>query len=120
MSEWEFINEIQSRTQCGLLLDLNNVYVNSQNHHFNPLEFLHGIPLHAVQQIHLAGHSDRGDFLFDTHSDIVCEPVWQLLRETRKLMTHSPPLLIEWDELIPEWHTLEQEALIAKKVWTGT
>ena len=119
MTEWQFITEIQKRSDCLLLLDVNNVYVNSQNHGFDGRDFIDALPLHAVRQMHLAGHTDTGEFLFDTHSARVCEEVWELLKHTRSKMSHSPALLVEWDEDIPDWPTLEAEAVKAREVWTA-
>lgn len=121
MSEWEFIKEIQKRSGCYLLLDVNNVFVNSFNHQFDGKEFIDGIPLSAIRQIHLAGHSRFDDFLFDTHTGTVCDEVWELLRYTKTQMkkesSASPALLVEWDTDIPEWEVLEKEAIKAKNVW---
>ena len=117
MSEWEFIAEIQKRSGCHLLLDLNNVYVNSQNHHFDPKDFIDHIPLSAVKQMHLAGHTKYEEFLFDTHSDHVCQEVWELLKYTKNKMQNTPAILVEWDDNIPNWDILVEEALQAKKIW---
>ena len=78
MTEWEFLREIAVRADCGLLLDVNNVYVSSVNHGFDPLAYLRGVPVERVQQFHLAGHQSQGDYLIDTHDEPVCEAVWQL------------------------------------------
>lgn len=117
MSEWEFIAEIQKRTGCHLLLDLNNVYVSAQNHGYRPETFIAGIPLSSVRQIHLAGHSDTGEFLFDTHSAPVCGDVWGLVKHTSERMDAAPAVLVEWDENIPDWPELEAEALKIKSFW---
>jgi uncharacterized protein len=77
-TEWDFLNEVTARSGCQLLLDINNVYVNSQNHGFDPYLYLDKIDRDRVAQIHLGGFSDMGDFLFDTHSKPVHETVWQL------------------------------------------
>jgi len=78
MPEWEFVNAVAEAADCLLLLDVNNIYVNSQNHSFDPLDYLDGVPMSRVRQIHLAGHSHNGELLIDTHDQPVCEPVWQL------------------------------------------
>jgi hypothetical protein len=78
MTEWEFLREIAERADCLLLLDVNNVYVSSVNHGFDPLAYLHGLPFERVQQFHLAGHRDQNGLLIDTHDAPVCEAVWRL------------------------------------------
>lgn len=80
MSEWEFVREIAQRADCLLLLDVNNVYVSSVNHGFDPLAYLRGIPTERVQQFHLAGHTRQDGYLIDTHDAPVCEDVWDLFR----------------------------------------
>ena len=125
MPEWDFIREIQKKSGCELLLDINNVFVNSVNHDFRAEDYIDGLPLQSVVQIHLAGHTDTGEFLFDTHSAPVCQDVWDLLSYTRKKMSQCfkngsmkpPAILVEWDDEIPEWPVLEQEAVRAKEIW---
>ena len=115
MPEWQFLTAVARRSGCGILLDLNNVYVNSVNHGFNPMEYLRGIPGELVGQFHLAGHTHRGELLFDTHSRPVIEPVWDLYREALKL--YGPvPTLIEWDEDIPPFEYLAAEATQARAI----
>lgn len=107
--EWEFLSEVSRRSGCGILLDLNNVYVNAQNHKFDPYTYLENIPADKVGQFHLAGHTDMGDYLFDTHSGEVIAPVWGLYRKALEL--YGPvSTLIEWDEAIPEFTRLSEEA----------
>jgi hypothetical protein len=116
-AEWDFLNELANRSGCGLLLDLNNLYVNAKNHQFNPYIFLEAIPTHLIGQIHLAGYTDMGTHLFDTHSKPVYPEVWDLFSS---LIARAPevPVLIEWDEDIPEFPQLEEEALKAAHIWT--
>jgi uncharacterized protein (UPF0276 family) len=78
LTEWQFLTEIATRADCLILLDVNNIYVSSVNHEFDPLEYLNAIPAERVQQIHLAGHESHGDYLVDTHDHPVPDPVWQL------------------------------------------
>ncbi len=78
LSEWQFLGEIARRADCLILLDVNNIYVSAVNHGFDPLEYLEGVPAGRVQQIHLAGHEDHGDYLIDTHDHPVPDPVWTL------------------------------------------
>jgi uncharacterized protein (UPF0276 family) len=107
--EWEFLAEVANRADCGILLDVNNIYVSAQNHGFDPEKYIAAIPPERVWQIHLAGHIDRGTHLLDTHSRAVCDEVWDLYRSaTRRIGAVSS--LIEWDEDIPEWEVLEAES----------
>ena len=108
MSEWEFLSEVVQRADCGILLDVNNVYVSSVNHNFDPIEYLKKIPSHRVGQVHLAGHSNQGNHLIDTHSEPVCEQVWDLYRWTLKHIGLISTM-IERDANIPEWEILEEE-----------
>ena len=78
LTEWEFLNAVAAGADCLILLDVNNIYVSSVNHEFDPLEYLNAIPVERVQQIHLAGHEDHGDYLIDTHDHPVPNPVWGL------------------------------------------
>ncbi|MGZ5280552.1 MAG: MNIO family bufferin maturase, partial [Pseudobdellovibrionaceae bacterium] len=115
MSEWQFLKEVAQKSGCGLLLDVNNIYVSSVNQNFDPMEFIKGIPIDQVQQIHLAGHSMADGGLIDTHDRPVIDEVWALYRQTLAL-TGTKPTLIEWDDQIPEFPILEAEALKAKSI----
>jgi uncharacterized protein (UPF0276 family) len=113
--EPEFLAELAERADCGLLLDVNNVFVSSYNHGFDARAYIDAIPADRVLQIHLAGHSDRGAYLLDTHSDHVKAEVWDLYR--RALQRCGPTsTLIEWDERIPAWEVLAAEASLAREV----
>ncbi|MFH1724963.1 MAG: DUF692 domain-containing protein [Elusimicrobiota bacterium] len=116
MKEWEFLVEVAKRSGCGILLDINNVYVNSVNHGFDPQEYLDGVPTDLVAQIHLAGHTDMGTHLFDTHSAPVADVVWDLYARTARRLA-AVPVLIEWDDDIPEFAELERQAEAARRVW---
>ncbi len=116
MPEWEFITEVARRSGCGILLDLNNVYVNSKNHNFDPFEYVRNIPGDFVGQFHLAGHTDMGTFLFDTHSSTVINPVWELYREALRLYGRVTTL-IEWDEAVPEFSGLAEECEKARVIY---
>ncbi len=108
MPEWEFLVEVARRSGCGILLDLNNIYVNSVNHLFDPLDYLKAVPGEWVGQFHLAGHTDKGGYLFDTHSAAVVEKVWKIYQQALDL--YGPvSTLIEWDEAIPDFARLSQE-----------
>jgi len=116
MTEWEFLGAVAERADCGILLDLNNVYVNAYNHQFDPHEYLKHIPGRRVGQIHLAGHTDMGSYLFDTHSRPVIDSVWALYREA--LERWGPiTTLIEWDEDIPPFSQLAEEAARARAIY---
>jgi uncharacterized protein (UPF0276 family) len=100
MPEWEFLGELCARTGCKLLLDVNNVFVSAHNHGFDAATFITSLPAGAVAQIHLAGHSTRGQLLLDTHDHAIREEVWQLYQLA--ITAHGPtPTLIEWDDQIP-------------------
>jgi uncharacterized protein len=113
MTEWEFLSEISRRSGCGLLLDLNNVYVSSVNHGFDPLQFLRGIPVDRVRQFHLAGHSVSQGVLIDTHDQPISEPVWQLYRAALARFG-AVSTLIERDANIPDYRTMELEIVRAQ------
>jgi hypothetical protein len=100
LSEWEFLRAVCEEADCLLLLDVNNIYVNSFNHGFDPLDYLHAIPPGRVQQIHLAGHSNNGDHIIDTHDHPVVDPVWDLYRAA---CAYLGPVatMIERDDNIP-------------------
>ncbi len=101
MSEWQFLAALTTETGCYLLLDVNNVYVSSVNHQFDPLEFLRGIPVDQVRQIHLAGHSTGPNgMLIDTHDAPVCADVWDLYRAAAARFG-SLATMIERDDAIP-------------------
>lgn len=100
LTEWEFLAALCELADCELLLDVNNLYVNSRNHGFDPLVFLDAIPPARVRQIHLAGHSQDGELLIDTHDHPVCDPVWTLYAEA---LRRCGPVatMIERDDHIP-------------------
>jgi len=114
MTEWEFIAELAEKADCGILLDVNNVYVSAFNHGFDANAFIDGIPAERVVQIHLAGHTDKGTYLLDTHSDHVKDEVWSLYQRAIR-RTGAVSTLIEWDERIPTFDVLAREAALAKK-----
>ncbi len=96
MPEWEFLNQVARQSGCGILLDVNNIYVNSFNHGFNPRDYLEGIDSDQVLQYHISGHTDKGKFLFDTHVGEIIEPVWDLYA-TAVRRFGDVSSLIEWD-----------------------
>lgn len=108
MSEPEFISALLEKSDCGLLLDINNVYVSSVNHGFDPVLYLKQIPEEKIGQIHLAGHSKMNGYLIDTHDEPICEEVWSLYRwAVSHFGTHS--VMVERDGNIPDWAELEKE-----------
>ena len=111
--EWEFITELANQSGCGILLDVNNIYVNSKNHAFDPDSFIKAIPIEHVQEIHLAGHTvkqiDDSEILIDTHNKCVTDDVWSLY-ETATRRFKQVPVLIEWDTDIPALDILLDEA----------
>lgn len=117
--EWEFVAALARQSGCGLLLDVNNIYVNSVNHGFDPHAYIRAIPAAAVREIHLAGFTAKeglaAPLLIDTHSRPVSEEVWQLYR---KALAHAGPVptLIEWDQDIPELEVLLAEAARAEEL----
>ncbi|MCB0420418.1 MAG: DUF692 domain-containing protein [Bdellovibrionales bacterium] len=116
MTEWEFLNQVLERTGASLLMDVNNVYVSSVNHGFSGHEFIDTIPHDKISQIHLAGYTEREDFLFDTHSRPVHDPVWPLFEQTIRKNPETP-FMVEWDEEIPEFSVVEEEVKKAIRIW---
>lgn len=108
MPEWEFLKEVLQRSGCGILLDVNNVYVSSVNHGFDPLKYLSAIPQAGVGQMHLAGHTNKGTHLIDTHDEPVCDDVWKLYRFAVQRFGNVNTM-IEWDAQIPSWQRLMEE-----------
>ncbi len=113
MSEAEFLARLAVDADCGLLLDVNNVYVSSVNHEFDPKEYIDTIPKDRVVQYHLAGHTDKGTHLLDTHSTYVKDDVWELYVYALS-RTGNQATLVEWDEDIPALDVVHGEALKAK------
>src|SRR5690606_6832754 len=102
---------VAKRGGCGILLDINNVYVNSVNHHFDPKTFVNGLPASRIGQIHMAGFLDKGSYLLDTHSRPVHDEVWSLYQYVLRKIPDSVPTVLEWDDEIPDFPDLEDEAL---------
>jgi uncharacterized protein (UPF0276 family) len=113
MTEWDFLSEIAERADCGILLDCNNVYVSSRNHGFDAEAYIDGVPPGRVVQMHLAGHTDKGRYILDTHSDHVKDDVWALYRRA-VARCGAVSTLVEWDDDIPEWDVLSAEAATAR------
>jgi len=118
LSEWDFLRTVCEEADCLLLLDVNNIYVSSFNHGFDPLTYLHAISAERVQQIHLAGHSNNGDHIIDTHDHPIVDPVWDLYRAA---CTHlgSVATMIERDDHIPPLPELLAELDEARRIASG-
>ena len=118
MSEWEFLSAVAGRADCLILLDINNIYVSSFNHEFDPLEYLRGVPVERVQQFHIAGHRNHGDYIVDTHDEPVIDPVWQLYADAcRRFGPVST--MIERDDNIPPLAQLQEELDQARRIAAG-
>jgi hypothetical protein len=120
MSEADFIRSVARRTGCGLLLDINNVFVSATNHGYSALEYLAEFPLSRVDEIHLAGHAEQADdeghpLLIDSHDGPVADAVWKLF-EIVIAQRGAVPTLIEWDSKIPDWPVLKAEAAAAQAI----
>jgi len=112
MSEWDFLAAVAERADCGILLDINNIFVSAFNHRFDAGRYIDAIPVDRVWQFHLAGHSDQGDYLLDTHDHPVRDEVWDLYRHAVDRFG-DVATLVEWDGNIPDWDRLEAESLRA-------
>ncbi len=114
MPEWEFYAAIVERADISMMLDVNNIYVSSRNHGFQPKDYYSNLPLERVIQIHLAGHSDYGTHLLDTHDNFVCDAVWEIYAEVYP-QTRGVSTLLEWDEHFISFEQTWKEALKAKQ-----
>ncbi|WP_210204911.1 DUF692 domain-containing protein [Pleionea mediterranea] len=116
MTEWEFLNTIRRESGCFILFDVNNIYVSSRNHDFDPMDYINGIDVDSVLQIHLAGHHDFGSHIIDTHDHDVCDSVWELYERT--LRRFGPvSTMIERDDNIPELNELISELDQARNIY---
>jgi uncharacterized protein (UPF0276 family) len=113
MTEWEFFARLMDEADCGMLLDVNNVYVSSYNHGFDPVAYLDAVPPERVVQYHLAGHTNKGTHIIDTHNDHVIDEVWKLYAHSVK-RTGNVSTLLEWDADIPAFEVVHAEALKAR------
>jgi len=114
MTEWEFLNEVAERADCGVLLDVNNIYVSSRNHGFDPAVYVDAVEPSRVAQIHIAGHSKFEKFILDTHDHPVLDPVWELYHRAIRRCGDTATLL-EWDDRIPPFEEVHREALKANR-----
>jgi hypothetical protein len=115
MTEWEFLSIIAERADCLILLDINNIYVSGFNHEFDPYDYLNNVPVERVWQHHLAGHSNEGNYIVDTHDEPVIDPVWDLYAEAVRRFG-SVSTMIERDDNIPEFAELFAELQRARSV----
>lgn len=118
ISEWDFLRLMANETQCGLLLDVNNVFVSAFNNDFDPVEYIEGIPFERVVQMHLAGHQHCGDYIIDTHDREVTDQVWELFRLAWQ-KSGGVSTLLEWDGDVPEFEKYYQELQKAKQFMDG-
>jgi len=114
MTEWEFLSEVVERADCGILLDVNNIYVSSKNHRFNPYDYINQVPHHRVAQMHIAGHTKFEKYILDTHDHAPIDPVWKLYAHAIRLCGVTATLL-EWDDKIPSFDEVHDEALKSKQ-----
>lgn len=115
MSEWEFYRTVVEQADCLMLLDINNVYVSARNHQFDPMDYINHMPAERVQQIHLAGHSDFGDYVIDTHDHPVVDPVWNLYASSLKVLG-PVSTMIERDDRMPPFEELMAELQQARQI----
>lgn len=115
MTEWQFVNEIARRSGCFLLVDINNIFVSANNHHFDPRDYIDGIDSDRVMQFHLAGHSYHGDMIIDTHDHPVCDSVWDLYQYALQRYG-AVSTMIERDDNIPPFAELREELAQAESL----
>jgi uncharacterized protein (UPF0276 family) len=118
MPEWEFLARLAELADCAILLDVNNVYVSAHNHGFDPAVYLDAMPFDRVIQLHVAGHTDHGTHIIDSHIGPVVDPVWELLALAHR-RTAGVPILLEWDAEIPAFEVVHREALRARELIGG-
>jgi uncharacterized protein len=118
MTEWEFVSAIAGEADCGILLDLNNIFVSAFNHRFDPNEYVDAVPAERVVQYHLAGHSDHGAYLLDTHDHPVRDEVWALYARAAQRFGEVSAL-VEWDDNIPAFAELKQTADRARTIFNA-
>ena len=114
LEEWEFLTAVAEEADCGILLDINNIFVSAFNHRFDPLHYIDAVPVDRVVQFHLAGHSDHGSYLLDTHDHPIRAEVWALYEHAVRRFGRVPTL-IEWDDNIPDFEVLAAAAAEARR-----
>ena len=118
MTEWEFLAEVVELADCGILLDVNNIYVSAKNHSFDPYDYVNNLPHHRVGQMHVAGHTKFEKYILDTHDHPVLDPVWKLYAHATRACGVTATLL-EWDDKIPSFDEVHNEALKANEFIDG-
>ncbi len=118
MPEWEFYRAVVEKADCRMMLDANNIYVSSRNHHFDPMEYVRGLDLARVCQIHLAGHSDKGTYVLDTHDAPVRDEVWEIYKAVYA-GCGGASTLVEWDDNFVSFPETHGEVLRAKTMVSG-
>jgi uncharacterized protein (UPF0276 family) len=113
MTEWDFYSEIVEKANCYMMLDVNNIYVSSRNHHFDPNDYLKNLPYDRVIQMHIAGHTDKGTIVLDTHNDFVRAEVWKIYQKVCEKKANISTIL-EWDDDFISFANTHAEALKAK------
>lgn len=116
MTEWDFLRTLAEEADCGILLDINNIYVSAFNHDFDPLEYLHAMPHDRVKQFHLAGHTHKGTHIIDTHDESIIEPVFELYRQALEYFPEPISTMIERDDNIPAFPELFTELQHVKSI----
>ncbi len=119
MKEGEFLSLLCEKTGCEILLDINNAYVNEINHGVDARGFIRSLPADQVREVHLAGFEDKGEYLIDAHNNLVANPVWELYEYFVQL-NGERATLIEWDNDIPEFKVLMEEAQRAEKILSAS
>lgn len=114
MPEWEFYSSIVEKAGIFMMLDVNNIYVSSRNHGFDPMDYIKNVPLDRVIQMHLAGHMDKGTYCLDTHDERVCDAVWELYGQIWRRLPQPVSTLLEWDDNFLSFEDTWAEALKAK------
>ena len=114
LEEWEFLTAVAEEADCGILLDINNIFMSAFNHRFDPLRYIDAVPADRVMQFHLAGHSDHGSYLLDTHDHPIRAEVWALYEHAVRRFGRVPTL-IEWDDNIPDFELLAAVAAEARR-----
>ena len=114
LEEWEFLTAVAEEADCAILLDINNIFVNAFNHRFDALRYIDAVPANRVAQFHLAGHSDHGSYLLDTHDHPIRAEVWTLYEHAVRRFGRVPTL-VEWDDNIPDFEVLAAAAAEARR-----
>jgi uncharacterized protein (UPF0276 family) len=114
MTEWEFLTLVTEKADCGILLDINNIFVSAFNHEFDAMDYIRGIPMNRVLQVHLAGHDDRGSYILDSHDQPVRREVWALYQKAYPLMG-DVAVMLERDDHIPPFQQVYEEIMQVKK-----